>query len=210
MSKIQFRGHCQCCGRIHAVLATSGHVAKHGYTIDKDFNYFHGTCPGWKYPPIEKERSAADLNIERVREHGRMQLLAAADFRNGKIQPLLVITNRWDTRTRGRVTIPYESATAAEQAKQVLSNTLACESQAIAAFSWATDMERLVNVHHGQPLLEVEADAGPAPIQVGERRDSPRGILTALHVAQGKVQWKDEKGHQSWMGVQRWRNLDQV
>ena len=63
MKDNQIRGHCQCCGNQQAVV--SGHMSKHGYTVEH--GWFQGVCTGESYKPIELERTVTNKIMAAVK-----------------------------------------------------------------------------------------------------------------------------------------------
>tara|TARA_Y100000816_G_scaffold177373_1_gene128019 strand:- start:625 stop:1464 length:840 start_codon:yes stop_codon:yes gene_type:complete len=60
------RGHCQACGRVHAVDTAKNLLAKHGYTVE--FGYFDGVCTGSDRKPLEVDKSFTEATIVRIYE----------------------------------------------------------------------------------------------------------------------------------------------
>src|SRR4051812_29014333 len=84
----QFRGHCQCCGRLQAVPGSS--MSKHGYEVKSrgQGGWFSGICQGERFAPIERERAQADAIVAAVRKECSELRARAAALRNGKLKPL--------------------------------------------------------------------------------------------------------------------------
>lgn len=58
------RGHCQACGRVHAVDTANNLLAKHGYTVE--YGYFDGVCNGSDRKPLEVDKSFAEATIVKI------------------------------------------------------------------------------------------------------------------------------------------------
>lgn len=200
-TKIQLRGNCPCCGRDQAVLA-SGRMSKHGYTVEQ--GWFQGVCSGDSHAPMQKDRVVTDRIIAQVRADVVKLLQQAADLEAGKIHPLTCKVSHM----RNAEPVPFKEAPEWAQREAVRSAIYGAQSRARAGESFADQMEALVNAVHGQPLREVPVEEGPAPVRAGERRKSPRGLLTATRVEGARVYWKDERGFKSWTGTQAWRKME--
>tara|TARA_R110002072_G_C7796032_1_gene521283 strand:+ start:33 stop:875 length:843 start_codon:yes stop_codon:yes gene_type:complete len=55
------KGHCQACGRLHAVDNETNKLAQHGYTVD--WGFFNGVCNGADHLPIQIDKSLAEKTI---------------------------------------------------------------------------------------------------------------------------------------------------
>lgn len=204
-NRLQLRGNCQCCGRDQAVMR--GRIAKHGYEV-KD-GYFQGVCSGHQFEPLQVKRDIADQIIAQCRADAVRFDAKAAGLKNGSIKPATVRGN-YNVKIRDYDELPFDQGTAYQKDNAVKGAIYKAESMAKSARSFADQLEQLANQVHGQPLREVPAEAGPAPIRVGERRKSQRGVLTANSVEGGRVRWTDERGFRSWTGVQSWRRMELV
>jgi hypothetical protein len=71
MSKAQFIGECQLCGRVQKL--PSDVLAQHGYTVD--WSMFNGVCGGSKHPPYELSSNL----IETIRPNIRQQIQETID-----------------------------------------------------------------------------------------------------------------------------------
>ena len=61
------KGHCQACGRLHAVDNETNKLANHGYTVD--WGFFNGVCNGADHLPIQIDKSLAEKTIVRATEY---------------------------------------------------------------------------------------------------------------------------------------------
>lgn len=163
-SGIQMRGHCQMCGRIHAV---SGTVAKHGYTVEH--GWFQGVCPGADYEPIEQSRGALDQLVVDLRRWAGNAEDEARKLERREIDP----EGKWSSYSemgyRKRKLIPYETLLPYEQADcrdhAVHANRRKAEDMRRAADDLLTLADRV----HGQPLIEVVLDADAKAIKPGDK-----------------------------------------
>lgn len=213
MSKIQMRGHCQCCGRDQAVVR--GNMSKHGYTVE--WSYFKGVCPGQHYAPIEVERTEADATIASVRQQAKLLLQQAADLVAGRIHPEMcrtdhqqknLTTGKWET-----VVIAWEDASSYQRESAVKGAIYECESNAKHAGYFADSLEKVCNEFHGKPLVEVAAAEAPAAIVSGEVRVAQNGTrLTCKYIHRGMVEYSYHREEQNRtfshrMATRSWRAL---
>jgi hypothetical protein len=191
-------------------------MSKHGYEVKHrgQGGWFQGVCQGERYAPIERERSMADSIIKSVREQCVELRQRAADFLAGRIKPVEAKASGSQKRVEvnGRYEwvydmVPFDQAPSYYQDEAVKSAAWQAEQRAKVGESFARDLEKIADEFHGKPLLEVAADAGPAPIVSGERRVGGRGVLIAQYVDRGMVHWKDERGFGSKMHSRSWRLL---
>jgi hypothetical protein len=154
-TRIQTRGHCQCCGNQQAVTGT---VAKHGYTVQR--GWFEGTCPGSDRTPMEFDRAVTDQTCFDIEQQCATLDLRAAGLRSGEIVP-------------GKVQRPYTSS----RSEPVEFAGLSVYDQKVVIDGLARDAEyraktgRMIVEHlrstadrvHGQPLAEVEVVAKSGP-----------------------------------------------
>lgn len=145
--KTQLRGHCQCCGRVHAA---SGYVAKHGYTVN--YGFFNGVCPGHRYLPLEKDRSAADRSANAM-DHMAVRLLRQAKrLKEGKTTPTLVrVGHGIDAKT-----VEFAEAPRGDQDQAIKAAIWNAERQAHELPRMAQQLRELANRVFGQPLLIVK------------------------------------------------------
>lgn len=202
-TKTQLRGNCQCCGREQAVLASSGTMAKHGYTVKG--GWFLGVCSGHNYRPMQEDISVTRDIVATVRADVAKLLEYAADLKSGKSHPPTCKTSH----APGAQPVAFAEAPAWAQRDAISSAIYATENRARAGEHFANDLETLANAMHGKPLREEKVSAGPAPILAGERRISTkRGVLTATSVVGALVIWRDERGLKSRMSSRAWRALE--
>lgn len=205
MTKTQLRGICQCCGRQQAVLA-SGNMSKHGYTVEQ--GWFSGVCRGQNHQPLQLDRTQADRTVQTVRHDVARLQQNLLDLQAGKIFPEIVNTGRYDFAKQASETVSWADANEYQRTRGVEVEIFRVSGRIRLGTGFADDLEALANNVFGTALLEVKAEAAPAPILAGERRQSEaRGILTAVSVFQGMVKWKDERGYGTKMSTRAWRNL---
>ncbi len=202
-TKAQLRGNCQCCGREQAVLASSGTMAKHGYTVK--CGWFLGVCSGHNYRPMQEDISVTRDIVATVRADVAKLMGYAADLKAGKAHPPTCKTSH----APGAQPVAFTDAAPWQQRDAITAAIYETESRARAGEHFANDLEALASAMHGQPLREEKVSAGPVPILAGERRISTkRGVLTATSVVGAWVSWRDERGLKSRMSSRAWRALE--
>lgn len=80
------KGHCQVCGRIHAVDVTHNFIAKHGYTVD--FGFFNGVCEGSGELPLEIDKSLTEETIVELTNYLALQSTYLEGLESGKVENL--------------------------------------------------------------------------------------------------------------------------
>lgn len=211
-TRIQTRGHCQCCG---AIQAANAFVAKHGYRVQH--GYFEGVCRGHNYQPIEVNREQADIIIRNVLDDvadigRRIELLEA-----GKSHPATVSTgcqkrvgDKWVSET-----LKWEDATEYQQAHEVQSVIFYLQSRARAGKQFTDQHGDLCNRVHGQPLIQVKVEAPAARIEAGEQRQGKNTLLlTAEYQDGGMVHYSYTRSNGATfatkMASRSWRALPLV
>lgn len=214
-TKVQFRGHCQCCGRQQAVQ--KGRMSKHGYEVKDRGNYgwFQGVCSGHLHAPVEQDRKVLDEMVVVIRaEVVRLNKLADK-YESGEITPDTCQTNRLDPQTRKNLVVAWADARPWEQEAEVRSRVWGARQRASAGKSQADMMQRIADTYHGKPLTEVTKADGPAPIEDGAQKVDARGrTLTVRYVERGRVNYSyvndAGKTFSSRTTTRAWRNLKDV
>ena len=205
---IQLRGRCQCCCRLQAV--TGGRIAKHGYEVKHrgQGGWFSGVCGGHQHAPVEVDRSVLDQVVASIRSQVA-DLRALADrYEAGTANPATCPTRVYDHEKREYVRIPWHQADGYAQKKEREAQIWQLRNRADAGESQANMMMNVAANCHGRPLQEHVKPAPPAPIEVGDRRVSHRGVIVCYRVDGARVYWKDEIGFKSWTGSRAWRQLE--
>jgi len=206
VNKIQMRGHCQCCGRIQAVIAGSGLMSKHGYKVS-EHGWFVGVCSGQNHRPLQVDRAHADATVAWVRKEIETMLKPKlADLVSGKQHPEYC-KGSYNVRAREYDKVPWADASTWQRDDARRAAIFGLEQRIKAGESFANDLEKLSDQVHGTALIEVKAADGPEPIKCGDKRQAQRGVLTAQSIYRGMVHWKDEKGFGSKMSTRAWRLL---
>lgn len=204
MSRTQLRGICQCCGRQQAVVR--GNMSKHGYTVEN--GWFRGVCSGDMHKPVEKDRSVLDAVVKSVRADCVALAEKVETWKAGTAHPEKVRTGNL---VNGKeVLISWEEANELQRRKGLERAIYGTESRIRAGRSFADTMERIGDQYHGQPLVEVEIKDAPAPVQVGEKKQGAKRVLTVYRVQGARVYHKDDAGFKGWTGIQAWRKLPDV
>lgn len=145
--RTQERGHCQLCGRDHAVR---GFVAQHGYTVKHGF--FNGVCPGHSYRPMEQDRTHTDLTANLMRKKAAEKKAQAERFATGEEKPR---DAKESSQYRAK-TIPFAEASEAMQKEAVETVVSQLRMQARALMQAADELQSLASKFHGQPLRTVK------------------------------------------------------
>lgn len=221
-TNIQFRGHCQCCGRLQAV--TSNRMSKHGYTVEKagmGYGWFRGVCSGHSFAPLQRDRQQADYIVASVRLQV-VELRQEADALEAGTKTLNMVEDPRVASRRKRdeaATMVAWKELPSYYADQILaSNVWNRRQRANAGEAFANDLEALANKVHGTCLLEVERVQPAASIPVGERRELntasiPKTVAKVTRVDRARVYWVGEgelAGRRGWTGTQAWRKLTKV
>jgi len=217
--KIQLRGHCPLCGREQAVK--NGKMSQHGYQVkgDNTYAYYHGICPGQHYAPIEHDRKPTDELVRTVRQDAQRASLQAQKLEDGSVHPAKAKSGRRinDPDRPGRridEMIPYDQAQPYHQQQAREAAVWNLRSEARQMLNFAEGLEKIVNLYHGKPLVEVNKDQGPAPILDGERKYNSRGmVLTASYTERGMVHYTYTRENQpgkfrAKMATRSWRLLE--
>lgn len=214
-TKIQLRGHCQCCGRVQAVRDASW-MAHHGYTVTD--GYFSGKCSGHKFAAIETDRKQADAMVTMVRADVIRQGEYLAGLKAGTVKPNVARSGKRVPGLRGRMMdeiVPFETAPSHHQQAAVDSAIWQTEMKIRSGTQWANDMVELIARVHGQPLQVVTLAPAADPIEPGDKRKAAPGserVYVAQYVHGARVHWTitrdDGKKFTGWTGIAAWRKLE--
>lgn len=149
-SKIQLRGHCQCCGNDQAVVR--GCSSKHGYTVDN--GWFNGVCSGQNYEPIQVSRVQADRVVESVRLEVAQLEKDLAAVEAGTVTPKTALTGYGKNCNA----IPFEIATLKQKEDAVFFLKHCLTHRIRDGKDFANHIEQVANKYHGQPLTEIKLD----------------------------------------------------
>jgi hypothetical protein len=214
--KIQLRGHCQCCGRIQAVV--DGRMSKHGYEVKErgKGGWFSGVCGGHVYAPLEVERTVTDSLIVSIRKQVVDLRAHAAALESGKAFPGTARSGRRvrDEKRGGFMDemVPYAQAPEYHQITALESAVWETKRRAELGERTANDLQKLADRVHGQPLQEVKRAEAPAPLVKGEQRKDQSGNVLTFKQTEGArayYTWeRDGKTRTSWMATRSWRALE--
>lgn len=212
-NKIQLRGHCPCCGNLQAVVR-SGLMSKHGYTVNKVWNMFEGTCPGQNHRPIEKDLNEVNRVISSALAQAAELEERANNLESGKIVPLEARNPVYGRNLPEFV--PFDTLNEYHKERAVKSAINQAHMQANMARSWAKTMQTIADTCHGQPLIEVDKEANAVHvIQIGEKRQSIHHVLTCVSIEGARIYYTYEttnnegqvREYRTWQGSSAWRRL---
>lgn len=83
------KGICQVCGRLQAMRANGGLIARHGYKHNK-WSYFTGQCAGSNQQPLNYSHAVTDATIESLLKYNKEQLEDAEAYTNKTKLPQMV------------------------------------------------------------------------------------------------------------------------
>ena len=157
MSKATHNGTCQACGRVQAVNAKTGLLAKHGYTTD--YGFFNGTCGGSDRPPLE---IATDLNVQTVAALIEFAVEREAKAEGEITKVPVTIREKFEKRTEWMTREQFEANghRRFDYAVEQLRYKLRCAAANIRKD--AAMLEAMREKVHGQPLQQRKVEA---PIQ---------------------------------------------
>lgn len=117
------------------------------------------------------------------------------------------------TRKFETIVVPWLEATEYQRELEIERQVSESERRARAGRDFVAFLKEVIEQFHGKPLIEVEREQGPEPIQRGERRilvrqDGTRYALKAADILRGRVFYHHENGRRAWMGMQAWRRLE--
>lgn len=186
VSKIQLRGHCQCCGNQQAIK--NGTMSHHGYTV-RD-GWFQGVCRGQRYLPVEQDRTQLDGIVESIRATCANLLAEAASIEAGQLpEKLLYRPNGFRSEA---VLTPIGDIPAFDRDALVRSEIFRLRRRAEVGEQTASYLAAIADTFHGKALIEVDRDAGPERIIPGDRRVNSVGTpIECRRVEGAKVYYVD-------------------
>jgi len=214
MKSTKTLGHCQCCGREQAVLA-SGNMSKHGYEVINSGHggWFNGVCTGDHFNPMEIDRTQTDLIVRQVLREVADLNKNADDYESGKkIVSAVSIGRRMLNGKRVEMFIPFLVASSYYQDRETETVVYNLRSKAKQGKQWSEQMTVIVNKYHGADLKTVVKAEPAAQIQKGEKRVSKSGkIMIAKYQDGARVYFSMEQGgFAGWLGSRAWRSLASV
>lgn len=161
--RVQLRGHCQHCGRLHAANPM---MAKHGYTIPN--GWFQGVCSGAEHDPLEVSRVQLDDLVASLGKWANDAQDEALKLEQKEIDP----EGTWETYSemghRKRKLKPYGDMPEWEKNQCRKSRVWNLQSKAKQYRQHAEDLLKLAEAVHGQPLKDVMVDKAAKAINVGD------------------------------------------
>lgn len=214
-TRFQLRGHCQRCGNQQAVK--NGTMAHHGYTV-KD-GWFQGACSGHSFKPVEWSRTTLDKTVEAIRDQITNLREGASLLSSKAYWPTTAVVYNRFTRQNETVTLadlPEHKAQAIVQGQIDERLNRARAGEAHIAY-----LLEVAKLYHGKDLIEVERDAGPEPINPGDKVTLPtRGLINpdqpvvakCRRVQEGRVYYttgapgsKPNTLAVQWVSTRQWR-----
>jgi hypothetical protein len=207
-AKTQNRGHCQCCGRLQAVLA-KGLISNHGYEV-KD-GYFNGVCSGHRYLPLEISRAVADATVARVRKEVKELIALAKKIKARKVLPE-TCQGRYNPQRREYDQIPFADASQYQQDQTIETWYFQTTRRAEMGTSFADSFEKLIERVHGQALQLVTLAPPTERILPGEKRELESGkIAEAVSVDGRRVYYSIDGVYKfAWQSPRSWRLLKKI
>lgn len=161
--RIQMRGHCQMCGRLHAA---NPQIAKHGYTVE--FGWFQGVCPGADYDPLEQSRVKLDELVVNLRNWAADADIEALALEDRETNPEGKRCSYRENGKRVVKVVPYETLLPYEQEDCRRLAVSALRNKSTHMRQAANDMLELAAKVHGQPLVENKVGDQGKVISVGD------------------------------------------
>lgn len=215
-SKIQFRGHCQCCANQQAVIK-GDRMSKHGYEVKDrgNFGWFQGVCSGHHYAPIEQDRTQLDEIVETIRIQCFKMRELAERYESGKAHPETCQTYKYDSVAHEYERVKWEDADQIYRDAEVKRQVHRLRRHAEMGEKQAKYMEEVAAMYHGKPLIEYKKPEAPTPIMRGEQKINKIGrVLTAVYTDRGMVSYTYTndagKQFQTKMSTRSWRLLPVV
>lgn len=152
------KGHCQHCGRIHAVDAVSQIIAKHGYKV-AGYGFFNGVCSGAEFKPMQLQRVEADNFIEQLiktagDEQRRLDGLIKGEWHPGFCE----LPKRWSQAARAFLEniAPWADCDQEQQRQAIKAAKYKLECKIKFCLTHSHYLAGLLEQVHGQPLIEAE------------------------------------------------------
>lgn len=183
-TKSTHQAHCQVCGRLQAVMAVGGMLAKHGYTV-KGWGYFKGVCQGSDTYPLEQDRTLTDSTCKALTEYAADSDRAAEGFRTGKQIPLFC-TGDYDRAAKDYKRVDWADATEYQRTQTVNRLVWSCENEARAARAHVEYMQKLAQQVHGTDLLPIKKVVHFAP--AAPSVDTKAGKVTGVYATKAARQ----------------------
>ena len=203
---IQYRGNCQVCGRLQAVV--KGKSSKHGYTVKE--GWFSGICFGQNAAPMQHDTKVTGEIVATIRRDCLRLDALAISYETGAITPESI-----PSRMPKQPPTPWEQCKPWAQAEHLESVVYSTRRRVEIGRRCADDLEKLAAEKFGQPLVEAKKETAPPAILIGEKRKSESDrILECTSVNGPRVHWKcanaEGKTFKGWSGSSAWRRYEKV
>lgn len=149
--RLQYRGHCQCCGALQATANNA--LAHHGYRVK--FGEFRGKCSGHAFAPMEQERKQTDQHVLSLRTRAAEDEMLAAAYRAGTCKPLTCPNGPAVNAEK----VPFDQAPEAMRDRHVKTLAVNLDGHARSLRGYANQLLALADKVHGKPLVEVVIEA---------------------------------------------------
>lgn len=154
-TRLQYRGHCPCCGNQQAVLNNgTGTMSQHGYTVE--YGWFNGVCQGHNYKPMELEREGAEHFISMVLAEVSKMEKKLDSYEAGTSHPTSIKSLFGGTKAKN---IPWEEASEYLQKQTLEAEIWKLKGRIKQGKSYAQYLATLLEAVHGKPLLEINIEA---------------------------------------------------
>lgn len=183
--KIQYRGHCQRCGRQQAVK--QGTMAHHGYTVRN--GWFSGVCSGNQFEPVERSRKTLDATVAAILK-STAELRADADrIEAGQLPEKLLYSPTFRAEA---VWTPVADIPAHSVRELVNLHIFRLRRRAEIGEQTAAYLTAIADTFHGKDLIEVRPEDKPEAIVPGDRRVNSVGTpIECRRVEGAKVYYVD-------------------
>jgi hypothetical protein len=144
--KSQYKGHCQGCARLQAVLP-NGLIAKHGYKVK--YGFFMGVCNGAGHAPLEVSEQYTLSVIESITQQIDELLAQAQSYRDGTAQPEVIRVGN----SRNERIIPFAEAQRWEVSRFFFDETGRLETRAYYGQRTIEALSQARAEFHGKDLI---------------------------------------------------------
>jgi hypothetical protein len=161
--RVQLRGHCQHCGRMHAANPM---VAKHGYTVE--YGWFNGVCNGADYLPLEVSRAELDSYVMALGKYAVGAEDEALKLEQKEVDPEGIWERYSEMGHKKRRLKPYADLSDYDKGMCRENAVRALRYKAKCMREHAEDLVKLAKDVHGKPLKDVLVDKAAKEIKVGD------------------------------------------
>jgi hypothetical protein len=201
MAKHTHTGHCQACGRIQAVNAKHGKIAKHGYQV-AGWGFFNGTCGGSDILPLEQDKEyslyvIASLNNSIENAQARIVRLDAGTEtidecylgqKEKRDAAGSIMRDRMGRRMYVDQFVKWEEATEYQRKAEVARRRAAAVSNINNCTTHIKFLNELIAEIHGKPLKPVEALK--VMLKPGDKFEVYGKVQTVEALTERRVGWR--------------------